>query len=178
MLSDSYYERDLGRLLRQPDVRQRRRQLPRPARRPSTRPEQARAALPAFRKTSPVFGDHFAWAALNCAYWPAKPTGEPHRIEAKGAAPIVVVGTTRDPATPYAWAEGLADQLSSGTLLTYDGDGHTAYGRGSDCIDTAINTYLLDGTAPPKNKRCDVTCTPTAPTRQALRPPPDQPLNR
>ncbi|MFE1405220.1 alpha/beta hydrolase [Streptomyces sp. NPDC058770] len=111
-------------------------------------------ALPDFEKASPVFGRAFAWAALNCAYWPVSPTGTPHRIEAGSTAPIVVVGTTRDPATPYKWAESLADQLSSGTLLTYRGDGHTAYGRGSDCIDTAINTYLLDGTPPADGKRC------------------------
>ena len=117
-------------------------------------PDQVRAALPSFRKASPVFGESFAWAAMNCAYWPVKPTGTAHRIEAKGAAPILVVGTTRDPATPYTWAKALAAQLSSATLLTYEGDGHTAYGRGSDCIDTAINTYLLDGTVPPKGKRC------------------------
>ncbi len=78
----------------------------------------------------------------------------PHRTEAKGAAPIVVVGTTRDPATPYKWSEALAEQLSSGTLLTYEGDGHTAYGRGSDCIDTAINAYLLEGTPPTDGKKC------------------------
>ena len=48
----------------------------------------------------------------------------------------------------------LASQLSSATLLTYVGDGHTAYGRGSVCIDSAINRYLLDGTPPPKGKRC------------------------
>ncbi|MEU3186462.1 alpha/beta hydrolase [Streptomyces sp. NPDC006923] len=112
------------------------------------------AATPSFEKASPVFGKGLAWASLNCAYWPTKATGAPHRIEAKGAAPIVVVGTTRDPATPYKWAQSLARQLSSGTLLTYDGDGHTAYGRGSDCIDTAINTYLLEGTPPKDGKKC------------------------
>ncbi|MDX3851001.1 alpha/beta hydrolase [Streptomyces sp. AK02-01A] len=112
------------------------------------------AAAPSFEKASPVFGRGLAWASLNCAYWPTKATGAPHRIEAKGAAPIVVVGTTRDPATPYKWAQSLARQLSSGTLLTYDGDGHTAYGRGSDCIDTAINTYLLEGTPPKDGKKC------------------------
>ncbi|WP_406014379.1 alpha/beta hydrolase [Streptomyces sp. NBC_00984] len=111
-------------------------------------------AVPAFEKASPVFGRAFAWSALNCAYWPVPATGTPHRIEAKGAAPTVVVGTTRDPATPYKWARSLAGQLSSGTLLTYRGDGHTAYGRGSDCIDTAINTYLLEGTPPAKGKMC------------------------
>ncbi|NYV76831.1 alpha/beta hydrolase [Streptomyces sp. UH6] len=117
-------------------------------------PDEVRQALPAFEKASPVFGETMAWAALNCAYWPVAPTGEPRRIEAEGAAPILVVGTTRDPATPYGWAEALAGQLSSGRLLTYEGDGHTAYGRGSDCVDAAVDAYLLDGTVPPEGKRC------------------------
>ncbi|MEU4984384.1 alpha/beta hydrolase [Streptomyces sp. NPDC021969] len=117
-------------------------------------PDEVRDALPDFEKASPVFGEGLAWSSLNCAYWPVKPTGEPHRIEAAGATPIVVVGTTRDPATPYRWAEALSDQLASGRLLTYEGDGHTAYGRGSSCIDSAINTYLLTGTAPEDGKRC------------------------
>ncbi|MFJ9061888.1 alpha/beta hydrolase [Streptomyces sp. NPDC102409] len=117
-------------------------------------PAAVEKALPEFEEASPVFGRGFAWAALNCDSWPVEPTGTPNRTEAEGAAPIVVVGTTRDPATPYKWAESLADQLSSGSLLTYEGDGHTAYGRGSDCIDTAINTYLLDGTPPKDGKKC------------------------
>ncbi|MET9479828.1 alpha/beta hydrolase [Streptomyces sp. NPDC006638] len=117
-------------------------------------PAEVTKDLPSFEKASPVFGEGLAWASLNCAYWPTKATGTAHRIEAKGAAPIVVVGTTRDPATPYKWAVSLAGQLSSGTLLTYDGDGHTAYGRGSDCVDTAINTYLLEGTPPKPATEC------------------------
>ncbi|MGC5000833.1 alpha/beta hydrolase [Streptomyces sp. DT195] len=117
-------------------------------------PEQVEKALPDFEKASPVFGPSLAWASLNCTYWPVKATGEPHRIEAKGAAPIVVVGTTRDPATPYRWARSLTRQLSSGRLLTYEGDGHTAYGRGSTCVDSAIDTYLLRGTPPAQGKRC------------------------
>jgi pimeloyl-ACP methyl ester carboxylesterase len=117
-------------------------------------PDAVEQALPDFEQASPVFGRGFAWASLSCAHWPTKATGTPHPTQAKGAAPIVVVGTTRDPATPYKWSRSLADQLSSGILLTYDGDGHTAYGRGSDCIDTAINTYLLEGTPPTEDKKC------------------------
>ncbi|MGW6291414.1 alpha/beta hydrolase [Streptomyces sp. NPDC055058] len=117
-------------------------------------PEQVRKALPDFEKASPVFGEGLAWAALNCAYWPVAPTGQPQRIEAQGAAPIVVVGTTRDPATPYRWSEALAAQLDTARLLTYDGDGHTAYGRGSACIDAAINAHLVEGTPPADGKRC------------------------
>lgn len=117
-------------------------------------PDDVRASLPAFEKASPVFGEGLAWATLNCAYWPVAPTGEPHRIEAAGAAPIVVVGTTRDPATPYRWAQALSRQLSSARLLTYEGDGHTAYGRGSKCVDNTINAYLLRGTPPTREKHC------------------------
>jgi pimeloyl-ACP methyl ester carboxylesterase len=117
-------------------------------------PEEVEKAVPEFEKASPVFGRGLAWAALSCAYWPVAATGRPHRIQAEGAPPIVVVGTTRDPATPYAWARSLASQLASARLLTYEGDGHTAYGRGSKCIDSAIDAYLLRGTPPAKGKRC------------------------
>ncbi|WP_372350007.1 alpha/beta hydrolase [Streptomyces sp. KL116D] len=152
-LSDSYYERDPdGTYTNLMFANAAVNCLDQP---PSfTSPQEVKDALPDFEKASPVFGAGLAWSALNCGYWPVKPTGEPHRITADGAAPIVVVGTTRDPATPYPWAKALADQLSSGRLLTYDGDGHTAYGRGSDCIDGAIDTYLLDGTPPTDGKRC------------------------
>lgn len=152
-LSDSYYERDAdGRYanLMSANAAVNCLDLP-PA---FSGPDQVEQSLPSFEKASPVFGEGLAWASLNCGYWPVRNTGEPHRIEAEGAAPILVVGTTRDPATPYPWAQSLASQLSSGTLLTYVGDGHTAYGRGSTCIDSTINRYLLQGTPPEKGKRC------------------------
>ncbi|MHA6762175.1 alpha/beta hydrolase [Streptacidiphilus sp. PAMC 29251] len=120
----------------------------------ATGPEQVEQQLAAYRKASPHFGTTLAWGGLTCAYWPVKPTGAAHTIPAKGAAPIVVVGTTRDPATPYAWAQALAAQLDSGTLLSYDGDGHTAYARGSQCIDGAVNVYLLTGRTPAKGTVC------------------------
>ncbi|MFJ4849195.1 MULTISPECIES: alpha/beta hydrolase [unclassified Streptomyces] len=119
-----------------------------------TSPEAADRAVSTFREASPHFGDNLAWSSLICAYWPVRPIGHPQRIEARGAAPILVVGTTRDPATPYGWAKALAEQLDSGVLLTYNGDGHTAYARGNDCIDTAVNTYLLKGTPPAHGKTC------------------------
>src|SRR5699024_4404008 len=52
--------------------------------------------------------------------------------------PIVVIGTTRDPATPHEWADALSEQLDSGVLISYDGDGHTAYGGVSACVDDAV----------------------------------------
>ncbi|QMU74690.1 alpha/beta hydrolase [Streptacidiphilus sp. PB12-B1b] len=120
----------------------------------ATDPQQVEQQLPAYQAASHQFGASLAWSGLTCAYWPVKATGEPHTIPARGAAPILVVGTTRDPATPYAWAQALAAQLDSGTLLTYNGDGHTAYARGSSCVDTAVNTYLLTGRTPPKGTVC------------------------
>jgi pimeloyl-ACP methyl ester carboxylesterase len=152
-LSDSYYERDAdARYSNLMFANAAVNCLDLPA--AFSSPDQVRDALPGFEKASPVFGEGLAWASLNCAYWPVGATGEPHRITAKGAAPIVVVGTTRDPATPYRWARALAAQLSSARLLTYEGDGHTAYGRGSVCIDSTINAYLLRGAPPAKGKRC------------------------
>lgn len=152
-LSDGYYERDpQGRYANLMFANAAVNCLDLPA--AFDTPEQVEQALPSFEKASPVFGEGLAWASLSCAYWPVAPTGAPHRVKAEGAAPIVVVGTTRDPATPYPWARSLASQLASGRLLTYEGDGHTAYGRGSACIDSAINAYLLHGTPPAKGKRC------------------------
>jgi len=77
------------------------------------------------------------------------PTGTPHAVSGKGSPPIVVIGTTRDPATPYAWAVALAAQLDKGVLLTHDGDGHTAFRKGAPaCIVLPVDTYLLTGRAP------------------------------
>ncbi len=105
-------------------------------------------------KKDPHFGAAIAFSSLTCAFWPVKPVEQPHPVHAKGAPPILVVGTTHDPATPYVWAQALAHQLDSGVLLTYEGDGHTAYGRGDPCIDNAVNKYLLSRAPPPQGKRC------------------------
>ena len=63
------------------------------------------------------------------------------------------MGNTEDPATPLRWAQGLAHQLESGHLLTYDGSGHTAYGR-SSCIDEKVDKYLLQLTVPDAGTIC------------------------
>ncbi|HEU4677007.1 MAG TPA: alpha/beta fold hydrolase [Motilibacteraceae bacterium] len=113
-----------------------------------------RADAASFTKVAPRFGAYLAWSSLPCAYWPAPPTDTPHPIRAAGSGPIVVVGTLRDPATPYVWAKNLAGELANGHLLTWDGDGHTAYRRGSSCIDAAVDAYYLQGTVPPAGKTC------------------------
>jgi pimeloyl-ACP methyl ester carboxylesterase len=115
---------------------------------------QAKSEEAKFKAESPRFGSFLLWGSLPCANWPVKPTDKPHVIKATGAKPIVVIGTTRDPATPYAWAVGLAGQLDSGVLITRDGDGHTGYNEGNPCVDTAVETYLLKGTAPTSDLKC------------------------
>ena len=106
-----------------------------------------------FSKVAPTWGPMLAWGSLVCGVWPIKPTNTPHKISAAGSGPILVVGTTRDPATPYEWSVRLAKELKNGHLLTYDGDGHTAYGQ-SACVDDTVDAYLLKGTVPPKGKAC------------------------
>lgn len=112
-----------------------------------------RAEAARFRSTAKVFGMSTLTGLLICAKWPVVSTPPPPPT-GKGAAKVVVIGTTGDPATPYAWAERMADQLASGVLLTFEGEGHTAYGRGNACLDGAVNAYFLAGTVPPEGTRC------------------------
>ena len=93
---------------------------------------------------------------LGCQAWGHAGTQPSKALHAKGAAPILVVGTTGDPATPYEWSVALADQLESGQLLTWEGNGHGAYtnsGHGP-CVTEAVDTYLLTGTMPKKGLTC------------------------
>ncbi|MFJ4222672.1 alpha/beta hydrolase [Microbacterium sp. NPDC089695] len=90
----------------------------------------------------------------SCSVWPYPPTGTRGEITAEGAGPIVVVGTTNDPATPYEWSESLAAQLSEGVLVTREGEGHTGYNKGNSCVDDAVESFLLDDTVPEDGLRC------------------------
>ena len=102
---------------------------------------------------SPTFGRFLIDTAALCSAWSVPPTGTGTPTQAAGADPILVVGTTRDPAAPYPWSRALAGQLQSGVLLTYDGFGHTAYGHSTTCVTDAVDTYLLTG-HPPAASRC------------------------
>jgi pimeloyl-ACP methyl ester carboxylesterase len=115
---------------------------------------QMQADAKAMAEVSPNFGAYLAWGLAPCDFWPTPPAPYPAPIRAKGAGPILVVGTTHDPATPYRWAQGLAHQLQSGVLLTYEGEGHTAYMRGSSCIDQAVDAYFLVGKPPAAGTIC------------------------
>jgi pimeloyl-ACP methyl ester carboxylesterase len=112
---------------------------------------QAAAAQAA--RAAPQFGAAIMWGGLPCAYWPAR-AAPPVRLQGKGAPPILVVGTTRDPATPFRWARALAMDLKSGVLLGWNGDGHTAYLQGSSCVDSAVDKYLISLVVPRNGTVC------------------------
>jgi hypothetical protein len=120
-----------------------------------------------FKTASPIFGTATLTSLFVCAHWPVQ-TQKEVTPKAAGAAPILVVGTTGDPATPYRWAEALSMQLESGVLLTYEGEGHTAYSRSVPCIDDAVEGYLVDLKVPEDGKRCGGTSV--ARTPSSLRP--------
>ncbi len=104
-------------------------------------------------KTAPIFGPLLAWALLDCAVWPTAPTRAPAATTAVGAPPILVVGTTDDPATPYEWAVHLAEELRHGFLLTWHGEDHVAYFY-SACVRAAAQSYLISGTLPRPGAAC------------------------
>ncbi|WP_285364141.1 alpha/beta hydrolase [Microbacterium sp. LMC-P-041] len=91
----------------------------------------------------------------SCSVWPYPPTGTRGEINAEGAGPILVVGTTNDPATPYEWSESLAQQLEEGVLITRVGEGHTGYNKGSSCVDSTVEAFLLDDVVPESDVRCE-----------------------
>ena len=112
-----------------------------------------RDRVAAWTKDAPRFGALLALADIGCALWPVPPARVPAPVDGAGSPPIVIVGTTGDPATPFEWAEALHEQLGSSVLVTHEGEGHTAYGR-STCVVKAVDAYLLDLTVP----RADLVC--------------------
>ena len=103
--------------------------------------------------SAPHFADMLAYNDLICAFWSVPAQGRPHTVSAPDAPPIVIVGTTGDPATPYQWSEALAGQLVSSVLITRQGEGHTGYGE-SECVEDAVDAYLLDLDVPEDGLNC------------------------
>ncbi|WLW52365.1 alpha/beta hydrolase [Streptomyces sp. YU58] len=119
--------------------------------------EEAKKLLPRLEKISPVFGSALGWdTAGSCHDWPVAGQFDTPEVSAPGAAPVLVVGNTGDPATPYEGTRRMADELGEGVgvVLTWKGEGHGAYGRGSECVDATVNAYLLEGEVPEDGKVC------------------------
>ncbi|WP_241976781.1 alpha/beta hydrolase [Cryobacterium sp. TMT2-4] len=117
-------------------------------------PASMRAQAAEIEQAAPTIGKYMAFGDIGCANWPYQFDGERSEIAAEGADPILVIGTTNDPATPYVWAENLSEQLASGHLVTFTGEGHTAYNKSNDCVNSAVDDYLLKGTVPAEDPMC------------------------
>ena len=119
--------------------------------------DQYKADAKEFAAKAPVFGPYIAYAGVHCQFFPKPSTQRaPNTLTQIKTAPIIVIGTIRDPATPYAWSVSLAKIFTGSRLISLDGDGHTGHGRGSACVDDAVDAYLLTGTLPKANLSCDL----------------------
>ncbi|MEU2523130.1 alpha/beta hydrolase [Streptomyces pseudogriseolus] len=123
---------------------------------PRYTPADVERLLPEFRKASPVFGDFMAWGLITCTDWAVQGAADHPDVAAPGAGPILVIGNTGDPATPYEGARSMAKALGEGVgvELTYDGQGHGAYNSEDRCVRNAVHGYLLDGEVPEAGTVC------------------------
>jgi hypothetical protein len=99
-----------------------------------------------FTERAPLFGPYLAYGGLTCKYF-----GQAQEVTVaptKTINPIVVIGTTGDPATPYEWAQGLNKLLINSVLVSLTGEGHTGQGQGNACIDDQIDDFYLTGNVP------------------------------
>ena len=114
-----------------------------------------RRALASWRTKYPLFGSTLALGLIGCQQW-AAPRQPLPAVRAAGAPPLLVIGTVNDPATPYASAQVLARTLATGRLLTWRGEGHTAYPK-TKCVTAAVNAYLLSLKVPKTGATCSAS---------------------
>ena len=118
-----------------------------------TSPAKVFANAKATGAKDPLVGEGLVNDYVRCALWPTPPQPLP-KLTAPGSPPIVVISTTRDPATPYASGVKVADRLPKGVLLTNDGDGHTIFAQGKACVDDAVTRYLVEAKPPKDGMEC------------------------
>jgi pimeloyl-ACP methyl ester carboxylesterase len=122
--------------------------------------EAIRLASAEFSKVAPVFGPYVAFSGITCNILNQTInrkviTTDQNSVQIRNTAtPVVIIGTTQDPATPYAWSKALAAYIKGSRLITLRGEGHTGYGRGSACTDDAVDSYLITGKTPKNNLIC------------------------
>lgn len=105
--------------------------------------------------TSSTLGRYWQFGALTCAQWPYPVAKHPDTYRAAGSKPILVIGTTGDPATPYSQAVDLANEvLENGHLVTFNGEGHTAYGQDNACVNEAVDDYFIKNMVPTEDPDC------------------------
>jgi pimeloyl-ACP methyl ester carboxylesterase len=117
-------------------------------------PESVQQTLADLETASPLFGKYFGDPSLSCFGWPAQPERPTLDYAVPLASSPLVIGTTGDPATPYAQAVSLSRLLSGARLITFEGEGHTIYGGESACVNNAVDDYLLRGELPSEDLEC------------------------
>jgi hypothetical protein len=121
----------------------------------STDPKDVAKQNAKAKKIGTVFGDYWQNGYISCTWVDFGPVEPLASFAAEGSPSILVVGTTGDPATPYEQSVALArDVLANGFLLTFDGEGHTAYGRSNSCVDQTVDDFLLEGKLPESEPTC------------------------
>ena len=114
--------------------------------------EETKADAQVFAKQAPLFGPYLAYGGLVCQYFEAPNATEVLPI--KSANPVVIIGTTGDPATPYEWAQGLHKILTNSVLISLTGDGHTGQGQGNKCVDGQVDDFYIENKTPMR-----ITCS-------------------
>jgi len=102
----------------------------------------------------PEMARAMSWGNAPCSTWFDHSPTKPAAVTSNTTAPILIIGTSFDPATPYKWSQALARQLPTSRLLTYRGDGHTAYGDTNMCIDDITDRFLLTAELPSPGTTC------------------------
>jgi len=102
----------------------------------------------------PEMSAAMAWGNAPCSQWFGHSAIQPGPIRTTTTAPVLIIGTTHDPATPLAAAKALSSQMPTSGLLTFEGVGHTAFGNPSPCIDQYVSAYFLTGALPPAGTIC------------------------
>lgn len=121
---------------------------------PEVTDAEEEAAVERVLEAAPRVGPTFVTLPSPCDYWPVPPVGTNEPFSAPNAPPILVIATTGDPATPYEWGVRLAEELETASLLTFEGDTHTAFGGGNTCVDELVEEYLLEAAIPSGELRC------------------------
>lgn len=107
-----------------------------------------------FKRTAPIFGPFLSLSSLSCKFWRAKPVLPNIDLTKIDTKPVLIIGVTQDPATPFKWAKALAKVFTKAELVTLKGEGHTGHNRGNACVDTAVDSYFLTGKIGSKGLIC------------------------
>jgi hypothetical protein len=106
----------------------------------------------AYSAAAPRLAPEGSAGSYSCTFFPdaLDPRIE---ITGAGAGPIVVVGTTGDPATPLDSTRAMAEALDDGRLVVVEADQHTGYNVNT-CINEVVNDYLVDLAPPDDGTEC------------------------